>query len=385
MTKKNTQAIAIIKSFQMRMPPSGPRNAPARNHDGFVSRPRPAHAAALGLRPPSPDFWAFRIDDQRLAEVLSPDARPVTLHGKALSIARVPSGSLHTKGCFGRTSPTAACSPGREGRVEVEIDPTFFMNGNALAADGTLVHCEHGRRCISRSEPEPSQRAPAHRYALSRPAVQFAPTTRCRARWCESGLPTPSSASSCPVRAASPSLSSIIAASIASILRPAPLRRMADFEQPNGLAFSPDGAHALCVRHLAIAWRSPRIRGWGATSDRVLSTSAKAAASPIAPSSAIPIMAIRTALQSIGADGSGPARPTEFTSGPQTGKLGFIPMSGGRVEPHVWRRGGRRLFIAATEACWRSTSVEPNSGFELMEVAVGSRRARRPRRSRRSG
>ena len=34
------------------------------------------------------------------------------------------------------------------------------MNGNALDADGRLVHCEHGRRCISRSnvlgqQPEP--------------------------------------------------------------------------------------------------------------------------------------------------------------------------------------------------------------------------------------
>lgn len=39
-----------------------------------------------------------------------------------------------------------------DGHVEVAVDCTFFMNGNALEASGALVHCEHGRRCISRSE-----------------------------------------------------------------------------------------------------------------------------------------------------------------------------------------------------------------------------------------
>ena len=47
-----------------------------------------------------------------------------------------------------------------DGHVEVLIDGTWFMNGNAVASDGTLVHCEHGRRCISTGgdydrEPEP--------------------------------------------------------------------------------------------------------------------------------------------------------------------------------------------------------------------------------------
>jgi gluconolactonase len=36
------------------------------------------------------------------------------------------------------------------GHVEAAVDPTFFMNGNALMADR-----EHGRRCISRSQPDP--------------------------------------------------------------------------------------------------------------------------------------------------------------------------------------------------------------------------------------
>jgi gluconolactonase len=40
-----------------------------------------------------------------------------------------------------------------DGHVEVVIDGTYFMNGNALDAPGGLVHCEHGRRCSSRSAP----------------------------------------------------------------------------------------------------------------------------------------------------------------------------------------------------------------------------------------
>lgn len=38
------------------------------------------------------------------------------------------------------------------GQVTVAIDGTYFMNGNALDAEGRLVHYEHGRRCISSSD-----------------------------------------------------------------------------------------------------------------------------------------------------------------------------------------------------------------------------------------
>ncbi|WP_217562697.1 SMP-30/gluconolactonase/LRE family protein, partial [Streptomyces sp. GbtcB6] len=44
-----------------------------------------------------------------------------------------------------------------DGRVEVVLDATWFMNGNAIAADGSVWHCEHGRRCISRSDPDLAQ------------------------------------------------------------------------------------------------------------------------------------------------------------------------------------------------------------------------------------
>ena len=54
-------------------------------------------------------------------------------------------------GLVRRAQPAAARLAPERGRVEVVIDGTYFMNGNALDAAGRLIHCEHGRRCISRS------------------------------------------------------------------------------------------------------------------------------------------------------------------------------------------------------------------------------------------
>lgn len=40
----------------------------------------------------------------------------------------------------------------RSGEVSLYRDPSNFANGNALDREGRLVSCEHGRRCISRTE-----------------------------------------------------------------------------------------------------------------------------------------------------------------------------------------------------------------------------------------
>lgn len=39
-----------------------------------------------------------------------------------------------------------------DGAVDVLLDATPFINGNAVAPDGALLHCEHGRRAVSRSD-----------------------------------------------------------------------------------------------------------------------------------------------------------------------------------------------------------------------------------------
>lgn len=42
----------------------------------------------------------------------------------------------------------------RDGHVSVFRDPSHFANGNALDREGRIVTCEHGRRGLSRTEPD---------------------------------------------------------------------------------------------------------------------------------------------------------------------------------------------------------------------------------------
>ncbi|GJE79110.1 gluconolactonase [Methylorubrum thiocyanatum] len=125
-----------------------------------------------------------------------------------------------------------------DGRVEVAIDNTQFMNGNALCPDGSLVHCEHGRRCISRSNgngvPEPivthyegkRLNSPNDVTVAADGAIWFTDPTF--------GILMPNQGS-----LVEPELDH------RSVYRFDPrdgaLRRMADFDEPNGLFFSPNG------------------------------------------------------------------------------------------------------------------------------------------------
>ncbi len=196
------------------------------------------------LRRPGPPetvepFQGVQIDDPRLAEVLSP----------AAPLLRLYEGTLHGEGPIWH--PAEGClywsdvpnrrllrwHPG-DGRVTVAIDGTYFMNGNALGADGRLVHCEHGRRCISRSNGDGTVEPIVTHFEGKRfnspndvtvaedGAIWFTDPTF--------GLLMPNQGS-----LAEPELDH------RSVYRFDPasreLRRMADFEQPNGLFFSPDG------------------------------------------------------------------------------------------------------------------------------------------------
>lgn len=191
--------------------------------------------------PPEPvsAFRGVQIDDQRLAAVLSPDAPLLQLY----------EGSLHAEGPVwvpARQRLYWSDVPNRrllewhpDGMVTVAIDGTWFMNGNALDLDGRLVHCEHGRRCISRSEDDGTVMPIVTHYEgrrLNSPNdVTVAPDG---AVWFTDptfGLLMPNQGS-----LVEPELDH------RSVYRFDPasrhLQRMADFEQPNGLFFSPDGA-----------------------------------------------------------------------------------------------------------------------------------------------
>ena len=194
-------------------------------------------AGAPGL---VPGFRGVQIDDDRLRAVLSPDAPLLELHD----------GTLHGEGPVwqaGENRLVWSDVPNRrllawhpDGQVMVVMDGTWFMNGNAVLPDGTLVHCEHGRRCISRGGDYGREAAPVVTHyegrRLNSPNdVTVAPDG---AIWFTDpiyGIVMPGQGA-----LADPELDH------RSVYRFDPatgaLDRMADFEQPNGLAFTADGA-----------------------------------------------------------------------------------------------------------------------------------------------
>ncbi|EHH68169.1 SMP-30/gluconolactonase/LRE family protein [Gluconobacter morbifer] len=125
-----------------------------------------------------------------------------------------------------------------DGRVHTIIDPTWFMNGNALLSDGIMAHCEHGRRCISLSSGEGEALPAITHYQggrLNSPndIVTGAQDTI----WFTDPVFGIHSAAEGYI--AEPELPH------RSVYRyrrrTGELTRMADFDQPNGLAFSQDG------------------------------------------------------------------------------------------------------------------------------------------------
>lgn len=219
------------------------------------------------LRRPGPpktakDFPGVQVDDPRLAAVLPNGAGLLVLH----------EGTLHAEGpvwddarglLFWSDVPNRRLlSLHHDGRVETALDGTFFMNGNAIDAEGRLVHCEHGRRCISRSavpgqQPEPivthfegrRLNSPNDVAVASDGTIWFADPTF--------GILMPNQGS-----IADPELDH------RSVYRfdprTAELRRMADFEQPNGVGFSPDG-RVLYVSDTALSLSEIPSAGSGTT------------------------------------------------------------------------------------------------------------------------
>lgn len=123
------------------------------------------------------------------------------------------------------------------GAVDVLLDATPFINGNAVLPDGTLVHCEHGRRAISRSNGDgvatpivtgvegSRLNAPNDLIVAADDAIWFSDPTF--------GLENP--------QQGAPGVSESGRTAICRIGADGKAQRMADMTQPNGLAFSPDG------------------------------------------------------------------------------------------------------------------------------------------------
>ena len=122
--------------------------------------------------------------------------------------------------------------------MTVSLDATHFMNGNAVATDGSLVHCEHGRRCISQTRGQGDPVPIVTHYQGKRlNSPNDVAVAADGAIWFTDpafGLLMPSQGS-----LVEPELDHRSVYRFERDTRR--LQRMADFEQPNGLAFSPDG------------------------------------------------------------------------------------------------------------------------------------------------
>ncbi|HLM66877.1 MAG TPA: SMP-30/gluconolactonase/LRE family protein [Longimicrobium sp.] len=195
------------------------------------------------VRPPGPpsrveDVAAPVAYDPRFAEVMGPDAALLSLYDQALfsegPVWWPARGMLVWSDIEGRR--VLGWHP--DGAVDVVLDATPFNNGNAVNADGALLHCEHGRRCISRTDPDGTTTVLVTRYEgrrLNSPndlvlgpdgAIWFTDPTY--------GIQNPKQG--CP---AEPELDhrSVYRYDAAANA----LARMADLEQPNGIGFAPDG------------------------------------------------------------------------------------------------------------------------------------------------
>ena len=123
-----------------------------------------------------------------------------------------------------------------DGAVDVLMDVTSFMNGSALDGE-RLIHCEHGRRCVSTSDGSGKPTMLVSHYQARRLNSPNDVAIACDgAIWFTDptyGLQNPRQG--CP---GEPELEH------RSIYRFEPgagtLTRMADLEQPNGIGFAPD-------------------------------------------------------------------------------------------------------------------------------------------------
>ena len=200
-------------------------------------------------------FRGVQIDDGRLAEVLSPAAPVWVLHENALHAEGPVWQPAFERLLWSDVSNRRVLGWYPDGRVEVVIDGTYFINGNARDLRGNILHCEHGRRCISHSpgeillyrEPQPvithyegrRLNSPNDLTVAMDGAIWFTDPTF--------GILVPSQGS-----LADPELDHCSVYRFDVSLRE--LRRMADFEQPNGLAFAPDG-RTLYVSDTSMALR----------------------------------------------------------------------------------------------------------------------------------
>ena len=142
-------------------------------------RPDPSLLPGRLLRRPGhPSPWrlfpACRWTTHGLAEVLSPDAKLLCLYEGTLHAEGTGLGPGQGVACSGRTCPTDGCCAWHpDGHVEVALDGTYFMNGNALDAEGP-ARALRARAPLHQPLGGAWPAAGADRHALPGPPPEFA-------------------------------------------------------------------------------------------------------------------------------------------------------------------------------------------------------------------
>ena len=195
------------------------------------------------LRPAGPSDPVPHVDppqaqDPRFAAVMPPAARLVALYDQAVfcegPVWWPARGILAWSDIEGRR--VLGWHP--DGRVEVVIDATPFINGNTVDRDGHLVHCEHGNRRLSRTRPDGHYEVLVESYRGNRfNSPNDVVCAADGALWFSDpayGLNTPRQGRLAESDLGHHSVYRFDPASAA-------LTRVAELGQPNGLAFAPDG------------------------------------------------------------------------------------------------------------------------------------------------
>ena len=195
------------------------------------------------LRHAGPPHSVLHVDapralDPRFAEVVAHDARLVSLYDQATFSEGPVWWPARRMLVWSDVEGRRVLGWRQDGRVEVVVDATPFINGHTIDLDGALVHCEHGTRRLSRTTPDGRYEILVESYEGKRfNSPDDVVCAQDGALW----FTDPSYGLVLPKQGA------LAEAELdhRSVYRFEPsvgrVTRMTDLEQPNGLAFAPDG------------------------------------------------------------------------------------------------------------------------------------------------
>ncbi|MHB2207895.1 SMP-30/gluconolactonase/LRE family protein [Methylobacterium sp. CM6257] len=185
-----------------------------------------------------PDVDPPRAQDPRFSEVVPHAARLVALYDQAVFCEGPTWWPAREILVWSDVEGRRVLGWHPDGRVEVVIDATPFINGNTVDRDGNLVHCEHGNRRLSRTRPDGRYEVLVETYRGGRfNSPNDVVCAADGALWFTDpayGLTMPKQGRLAPSDLGHHSVYRFDPASGA-------LDRVAELGQPNGLAFAPDG------------------------------------------------------------------------------------------------------------------------------------------------